>query len=778
MTPLRTLAVWAVASSCALVAAQPRQRSYDLLHVAYRLSFDEPARTVYGNVINVIRPLRDGLTSATFDAQAMRINAVRMGETALVWRHDGDKLTVQFGAARVQDELRIQISYTARPTGGLYFVSPRDAYPARSSMIYSKGEPEDNRQWLPTYDYPDDKATSECWIEVQVGHTAVSNGVLEGIERAPDGWTYHWKMNQPHPTYLIAFAAGDFGREVEMLGDLPVEFYYPRGLQSQARASFAGTAEKVQFFGELTGVPYPYDRFSQLVIGDFVTGGMEHTTMVSNNISTLHEPFEKPLADSTGLVLHELAHQWFGDLVTCKDWSHMWINEGFASLMPAFWYRSKNGEEDFDLRRQSTMRGGARAQSSDKNPIVWTGYDHPGEMFRRASYAGGAARMYMLMDLVGEATFWSGVRTFLTQYKFRSTTTDQFFGAMTQASGQDLSAFKKQWFYTEGMPRLEATVEGTQLVLTQITPGFVLSVPVWILDGEQWIVEKIRVDGTGRMPLGRLYDKPILVDPETRVMMIVTKRVPLTPEQALAVWNRAPSASVKQSVLSSVRRIEDKSVIVGLMRAEAVPRLKSGLLGQLGDGQVDYLIELTRGDDRRLANSAVSRLGSVTATDAVLARLREVMEGDTNPRIQCNALNQLVKHTKDRALVDRAWGTPAPNECFRTSALSWYARHDKERARELCLAQLTRSINNTIRLAAIGHLGSLKDVEGSREVYDALVTVARSEVSYRGRRRVFSALASYGDPDAIQYIQPHTESGYFRMANSAKSAVRRLERQR
>ncbi|MCH7945077.1 MAG: M1 family metallopeptidase, partial [Armatimonadetes bacterium] len=757
--------------------AQPRQRTYDLLHVAYSLSFDEPARTVYGNVTNVIRPLRDGLTSATFDAQAMRINAVRMDGAALVWSHDGDKLTVQFGsAARTQDELRIQISYTAQPTGGLYFVSPRDAYPARTSMVYSKGEPEDNRQWLPTYDYPDDKATSECWIKVQVGHTAVSNGVLEGVEREPDGWTYHWKMNQPHATYLIAFAAGEFGREVEMLGDLPVEFYYPRGLQSQARASFAGTAAMVEFYGELTGVPYPYDRFSQLVIGDFVTGGMEHTTMVSNNISTLHEPSEKPLADSTGLVLHELAHQWFGDLVTCKDWSHMWINEGFASLMPAFWYRSKNGEGDFDLRRQRTMRGGARAQSSDSAPIVWTGYDHPYDMFRRASYAGGAARMYMLMDLIGEPTFWSGVRLFLTQYKFRSTTTDQLFNAMTQASGRDLTAFKKQWFYTEGLPRLEAVVEGTQLVLTQSTPGFVLTVPVWILDGEDWVVGQVKVDGTGRLPLGPHVGKPILVDPENRVLMSVTKSVELTPEQALAVWNHAPSASVKQAVLPAIRRVEDKSVIVGLMRAEALPRLKSSLIGQLGDGQVEYLIELTRGSDRKLANSAVSRLGSVEATDAVLARLREVMDSDTNPRIQCNALNQLVKHTEDRDLVDRAWETPAPNECFRTSALAWYVRNDKDRARELCLEQLTRSINNTIRLAAIRHLGSLKDVEGSREVYDALVMVARSEVSYRGRRAVFSALASYGDPDAIQYIQSHTESGYFRMANAAKSAVRRLER--
>jgi aminopeptidase N len=772
--PIRKpIGVFAALVASAFCAAQPRERTYDLQHVAFRLKFDEQARTFDAVVTNTVAPLADGTRSLWFDCQGLQVRSVAVDGDPATFRLEANKLHVDLGRAFGKGQkLDIQVRYGGKPTGGLYFVHERDAWPARSSMVYSKGEPEYNRQWLVTYDFPDDKATSECWISCKPGYTAVSNGVLAGVEKGEREWTYHWRMEQPHSTYLIAFAVADYEKSVETLGDLPVEYYVPRGLADQGRASFAGTARIVDYFGKLTGVPYPYKRFSQLVVGDFVTGGMEHTTMVTNNISTLHAPEEQPLDSSTGLVAHELAHQWFGDLVTCANWSHMWLNEGFASLLPAFWTRESEGQGEFELARKSTVAGGYGASRNDRAPAVLQDYGpDPDRMFRGVSYSGGGARLFMLIDLLGEDVFWKGVKDYLTTYRFKPATTDQFFAVMASSSGRDLELFKQQWFYRDGVPSVTVAVQGRSLRFTQTDP-WTLDVPVWQFSDGRWSVQRVRVSGaqTDHQLAG---DGPVLVDPERRVMAQFSG-VPAFPSDfALAAYRAAESAAVRDELLGRFPQLGDEGAFA-LLGEEKVARLRSRIAGLVRG--TDGLLKLVDDHDRRIANAAVQRLGAVQSSPAVLTKLREVMEKDSNPRIRCQALEALFRLTGDGALVESAWSTESPNEAFRLFALRHWAGTAPERARALCLDLVRSSTNTTLRLEAIRRLGALKDAPGSRTVYDALVSIVVDEASYQGRMAAASSLAQYGDKAALTVLRPLLNEGNTRFANNVRGSVGRLER--
>lgn len=771
----KSLVLLALAVGSAVAIGQPRERTYDLQHVAYKLWFNEDKRTFDAQVTNTLVPLADGTRTVWFNAQSLQIKSVTVNGQSAGSRLEGTKLHIDFPRAYNKGEkVEVLVRYSGRPTGGMYFVHERDAWPATSSMVYSKGEPEYNRQWLVSYDFPDDKATTECWIACKPGYTAVSNGVLVGTDKSENEWTYHWKMNQPISTYLIAFAVAKYGKVTETVGSLPVEYYYPEGLADMGKASFAGTAKIVDFYGRLTGVPYPFERFSQLVVGDFVTGGMENATMVTNNISTLHATSEQPIASSESLVAHELAHQWFGDTVTCATWSHMWLNEGFASLLPDFWVREAHGAGEFELDRKSTVASGYNASRSDRAPVVLLDYGtDPDRMFRSPSYGGGGARMHMLIDVMGEAEFWKGVKHYLTKNKYKPVTTRDFFTAMEESSGMVLSWFESQWFHREGVPVLRANVDGNRVTLTQQEP-WTLRVPIWQFAGGTWQVQHLEISG-GSASVDLPFGGPVLIDPERRVMASITGQPAFPEAQALAAYRAAPSAAVRDELLSSLRTVST-SVLLGLMREEKVASLRQRLANLLSRDDAATWLALTSDADRRIAGTAASRLGGVTKTPEVEARLRELMDEDPNPRIQFNALASLYRLTNDAKLLEKAWQTPMTNESFRTFALDNWQRSDPDRVRQLCIETLRSSTNTALRMDATRRLGTLKDVAGSREVYELLIGIVRDHGSNQPRIAAVNALVQYGDKAALPFLRPLVNEGNTRFANAVRGPIGRLER--
>ncbi len=774
MPPRPFLSVCLAATLAACAPAQRPERTYDLIHVKWNLSFDEPRAMILGQVTNTVRPLRDGTTEVWFDSGKLAVRDVTVNGLATRFETRGERLFVTLPrAARRRDTLKVAIAYSGVPEAGVYFIPAARAFPSTTGIIYTQGEAEDTRYWLPTYDFPDDKATSEGTLTVHEGQFALSNGKLLGVTRmGPKGErlaTYRWRMDQPHATYLISFVVGNLSRGRESWAGIPIDWYVPRGLERMGRSSFAGTDKMVEFFSRQTGFKYPFAKFSQAVVPDFMFGGMENITQVTNTITTLHPPEAKPLTSSEGLVAHELAHQWFGDIVTTRDWSHIWINEGFASFLPAFWTRHRHGQEAYDLARHDTFEGGLGAFRGDPRAMIKTDFKEPMDVFSGHAYAGGAMRLFVLMHELGERRFWNGIREYLHRYAYKSVTTEQFFDSMSRSTLRDLRPFMQQWFYTAGVPRLKVTREGDEVVIVQRDPFFRLNLPVWTLDGSTWRKQTVHLDDSEvRVRVGSRG--PTLIDPEVRYPLEIDYPS-YTPNDWTALYQNAPNAAQKAKLLVPLFRALSASRGAALARGETSPRLLERMVGLLKQPPVPYLLELTRHSDKRVQNTAVSALESARADRFAIERLREIWRTDPNPVLRGTALSALLRHAGDEALAGEAWRTPSYNDRYRQLALGWWVARNPEVARERALEALRNPPSEPVRVAANPSPGPAEGPPVGARVFDALIEIAK-EPSFGARVAAINALTAYGNPEALPTLRGSPATA------CATSAARRSERWR
>lgn len=771
---LHRLALFALVLLPVFAWAKDRERTYDLKHVDWSLSFDARAETIFGDVTNTLAPLAP-LDTVVLDAGKLTIKSVSVNGQNKSFIQDGEALKVALGAmAQAGQDLKVRVVYQGAPEAGVYFIPAQRAYPATTGMIYTQGEAEDTRYWLPTWDFPNDKASSSAHITVKPGEYALSNGALVKVDKSPTSWTYHWKMDQPHSTYLNSFIVGEYEIGTEKWDGLDVMWLVPKGLGSMGKSSFEGTADMVKFFSEQTGLRYPYAKFSQAVVSDYMFGGMENITMVTNTINTLHEANEKPAASSEGLVLHELAHQWFGDTITCRDWSHIWVNEGWASFLPSFYVRKKYGKEQYDMGRYGTLMGAYGAAKGSKRPMVSDDYGIPMDMFDGNAYGGGAARMFMLLDLLGEETFWKATKAYLEKFKFQNVTTEDLFRVFSEVSGRDLDQFRRQWFYHAGAPTLTAELDGSVLKVKNSEPDFVLDLPVGVYKSGGWKFYRMALNGAeGSLDLGDVTGAAVVVDPNCTLMIGFDKEPALTNQQVAMVFRSAPNAALKSRLMGRIGSLSGPEK-QSLYEGERSKWVKNAMVNILGAGETEYLLKLSRDPDPDISTTAKFRLTAIEAKPEVVARLKEMWVGDSNPRVRAAAVRALANATNDDSLADAAWKVSSTDQGMRLFALDWWFRKDKNKARTVCLNQLKNPLNETIRVAAIRHLAVLKDAEGSKDVFNALMAVA-AESSFAARSAAINALVAIGDPAAIPVIEKSKDHSLFMMRRTAQAALNSLK---
>lgn len=771
-----------VCASLALASAfAPAQRAephnYDLVDVSWRVTPNEKSRSIRGSVTNTV-VLNESASSVWFDCGPLKISRVMVEGKPAKFDWSNEKLTVEFSKAQPKGKrLPITIDYSGSPTAGVYFVDAQHAYPATTGMVYTQGEAEDNRYWLPTYDFPDDKTTVESYIQVPPGQFALSNGKLIGVDKKPDSWTYHWKIGHPISTYLISFVSGEYVEGKESVGRLPVLWYSPPGTDRWGRAAFAGTNRIVSFFGKQTGFNYPFEKFSQIVVGDFMFGGMENASAVTQTIHTLHKPENEPIANSEGLVAHELAHQWFGDTVTCADWSHIWLNEGFASFMPSTWAREAHGQEEFDAGRWDTFQGAIASQAATKRPMVSNRYEVPMDLFDGQAYGGGAARLFALLDDLGEKTFWQGVKTYLNEYKFKNATTHDFFTVMSRVAKRDLSVFEEQYFHRSSLPTLTVARDGSDVVITQPEPAFDLDLKVSFL-GPDRIQKEMPVHVRGaRTVLSSPGMEGTIAVADYRAMNLakIVYSGDFSAQDLLRIYRLAPNVAGKAA---AIERFGDKvsdQELLDLARSEKSRRALWYLLPHLKRNAVPLLVQMTGGFDRITAWRALDELARFADDPQAMDRMREIWQKDSNEFLRNTALGGLLKTAKDDALAQSAWTKDSQDEMFRVSALRWWSAHEPKTAREKCLQILQNPPNEPLHLEAIRRLGALKDAPGEHRVFEALMREAQMP-SYGCRMAAVDALAGYGDKRAIPVIEPLTKASLFFTSRAAKSAVERLQK--
>ncbi|MDX6694247.1 MAG: aminopeptidase [Blastocatellia bacterium] len=445
-------------------APHPRPpRSYDVLNYTIRTRFEESNKTVIGDETVTLKPLAADFKTLVLDAGAMRIESVTLDGSSvqLPWTQPPQKLSITLDRAyQPEDTIAVRIKYRAQPELGIYFVpTNRSSYfgQPRPAQIWSQGEPEENHYWFPCYDFPDDKVTSEQYITTSGNEVAISNGALVETISNDDGTrTFHWKMTQPHGSYLISLVVGDYVKLSDTFKNIPVEYYTYPGTEAAASRAFGKTPQMMAWFSQALNYDYPYNRYAQTVVANFKFGGMENITATTqSDIEILSRTGNQPSTATENLVSHELAHSWFGNLVTCKDWSHAWLNEGFATFMEASFQEHDKGRDAYlaEMMSNETTYFFEDAYQY-RRPIVYDRYQQPIDLFDMTLYKKGALILHMLRETVGDELFWKSLNRYLLDNQFRNVVTADLQRAFEQTTGQKLDWFFNQWVYHAGFPEL------------------------------------------------------------------------------------------------------------------------------------------------------------------------------------------------------------------------------------------------------------------------------------------------------------------------------------
>ena len=445
---------------------------FDTRHVALDLRFDWEREQLIGIETMVFKPLLANLKSIELDAADMTITSVKLvsgGPLQFAVDPVKQKLRIALGRAyQPSDELTIVTEYhTNGPQNklpglvgaALRFIKPSPDDPTRPKQIWSQGESEYNHYWFPVYDHPNDFFTSELTATVEKPLTVVSNGKLLDTKDNSDGTrTFHWKIDQPHASYLTSIIVGEYSPIVSEYQGIPIITNVYSNQVEEGKVTAARLPEMVKFFSEKTGLKYPYAKYAQTTVRDF-GGGMENISATTQTDNMIHDARTELDSNTDGLQSHELAHQWFGDYVTCRDWSDIWLNESFATYFQAMWDEHKLGGNDFlysDVKANQDAYFSAWKQGN-RHPIVTKNYANPDAVFDTYAYPRGGAVLHMLRKTLGEDNWWRAINYYLRKYANQPVETEQFRIAIEESTGQSMDWFFDEWLYRMGHPIFRVT---------------------------------------------------------------------------------------------------------------------------------------------------------------------------------------------------------------------------------------------------------------------------------------------------------------------------------
>src|SRR4051812_16531732 len=430
-----------------------RVRRYDLQNQVTTLRFDWSRQAVVGRTTLTIAGLPDAapLSTVMVDAGDMTFKRVAGDDKALRYDYDGSVLTVHLASSlRAGQKTSITIDYDgANRSKGAYF------RPAKH-IVWTQGETQDNHFWVPTYDFPNDKTTWEFFIWTAKGEQALSNGRLAGSRTVGDSIEWHWVQDKPASTYLMTTVVGNY----TVVQDKPWRtatigyWTYPDSVAAAWRG-FGKTPAAVNVFSRKTGVAYPWNKYDQIVIPEFQYGGMENVTATSQNDTEILLPaWAVPEVSADDLMSHELGHQWYGDLLTTRRWSDVWLNEGFATFMEQIFREEDKGVDEGAIDRLSTHEQTIAADRRARRPIVFGKWvNDPIEVFFSGHiYPKGATILQMLRHQLGDAAFWKAMNHYTTVNQYRNVVTEDLRKAFEESTGRNYKTFFDQWVYGAGFP--------------------------------------------------------------------------------------------------------------------------------------------------------------------------------------------------------------------------------------------------------------------------------------------------------------------------------------
>jgi aminopeptidase N len=792
---LPRLRVLIVGAACALFFSSPPMaptaaradepyapsRDYDLQDIRTHLWFNIEQRQIRGEVTERIVALRDKVSALAFDSVDLKIQSVTVdGKTANFSTTPKQLLVSLEGPTTRGDRHEVFIKYEGRPKKGLYFILPDENYPEQPEEIWTQGEAEDTRYYIPLYDYPNDRFTSEMILTVPLKWVTISNGRLTGVRDEGDGTkTWDWKQSEPLSSYLISAIAGDFVERDDAWRGITLRYAVPRGDESKIEPTFARTKEMLDLFSSKLGVPYPWVQYAETSVHDFIEGGMENTSATTLSVRDLVNPklVNELRVGDDDTISHEMAHQWFGDLVTCKDWANLWLNEGFATYLQHYWLEQHYGADESDYafwREQHTWFLRKRLYAV---PIVTRDFtdstQYEGNVYDKASWV-----VRMLREKLGDEDFFRALRQYLMTNRGQNAVAADLQKSIERATSTNVDKFFVEWIYRAGAPEFDVsyTYDSTarqvkmDVKQTQKMEGLVglFDVPI--------DVEIATASGRATHSIESNEASQSFTFPADSVPLMVLFD---KGDKILKTVNFAKSAALLIYQLQNAERISDRAdaaLALGAVRdsPDAIAALGQTVqhdpfwgvraeslraLGKIGgaNSEKQILAAVSNGEPW-VREVAVRSLQDFPEDTSLGPKLTEIASNDPAYRVREAALDALAQLKSPNAfdVLIAAVNSDSPDDVLRDAALGALGTLGDERAIPILRAWAAPGKPSSSRQEAIAGIARMG--KSDKSITKELVSYLRDS-RLDVRLAAIIALGARGDAGAIAPLEEFLKSG-------------------
>lgn len=739
----------------------PADRPLDLNHLKLDLRVDLKKKTAGGSATIDLTALRE-VETITFNAVDFDVSGARIlgpgneSATPVKFVNDGKTITITLPAAiKPGDKTRVQIDYKVTdPVSGLSFFAPDKEDPEAPYVVWSQGESVTNRYWVPCFDHPNEKQTTEIVCTVDKPNMALSNGrLLKKTENADGTATYHWLQDKPHVAYLMTLVVGEYVTKTDMWRGKPVSYHVREKFKDQIDNSFADTPKMLEYFSNKIGVEYPWDKYDQVCCYNF-GGGMENTSATTLTEGTLHDDRAHLDDDSDGLVAHELAHQWWGDLLTCKDWAHLWLNEGFASYFEALWDEHDLGAEEFACNMMRKARG-AIDGGKDK-PIVYRRYEDPDEQFDGRAYPKGAWVLHMIRRRLGDDLFWKVLKEYATRYAYQTVETSDLRRVIEDVTGRAFERFFYDWTERSGAPVVtieydwqdDDRLAKIRVQQTQKDDAFCFPLLMEFIPEQGGVPVRLTREITNKnetfyipIPARPTMFRP---DPENAVLMELTLEMPRDSWEQMLKIDPNPVARIRAAKhFGKSRSQNDKKLLADQLMVEkfwAVQQTIAEQLGEFqGDAARDALLAGLKIENPKARAAVVEALGKFEDEQAVEdALLSIVKKGDRSYRVEANAIEAYagVKGKDACELLQSLMSRDSDNEIIRRSVLRAIGANGDAAVLDLLIDWSAPGKPSQCRSAAVSAIADVIDREDVGKENEKKAVESLAKCLKKGPRRL------------------------------------------
>jgi aminopeptidase N len=670
----------------------PPSRAYHVENYRLELHFSQSREEVYGDERVTIRPFAAAFDRFCIHSSGLTIDAVTLLTGVAAPRtlaHSTDDQCLWITLDRPHDpghSLQIRIVYHGRPRFGLFFVNPGRDDPRAPREIYTQGEPEFNHYWFPCWDYPNDMATSETITTVPEGQVVVSNGRLVSVKHAAGQVTYDWVESIPHSTYLLSLAIGPWKKSADSYHGKPVDYYVVRGVDDATVARlFHLTPDMIGFFSRATGVDYPYEKYDQVAVHDFIFGGQENVSATTLTDSALHDAQAEIDDPTTTLVAHELGQHWFGDYVQGRDWANIWLNEGFATYMTALYTQYHDGNDAYRYEIYGDQNTALQKEAAaGPRPLVDRGYVDPLDMIDEITHEKGASVLDMLRYVLdGDAsmqspasqkeTLFQGLNYYLTSHAAQPADSADLLHSLRTRTGKELGWFFDEWVFKGGHPdyRVSASYDvrrKAELLTVTQTQSVTATTPIFDMP-----IEVAFFGAGGQSQRGQIHDyaatqtfvipvafRPSWVDFDPDGVLYKTIVFDKTNDELTLEAEQDPHMMSRlwaTAQLGGRARSDETCCIRTLSRVlsrdsfYAVRVQAASSLGESRSGQArQALLNAMSQPDSRVRAAAVSALNNFLGDRAIVATLIGTLRDDPSYAVQAAAAEELGRSGSASAL--------------------------------------------------------------------------------------------------------------------------------